>query len=310
MDESGKASGVIYIDKTTGAEARVSARAVVLAAGSGETVRLLLNSKSALFPQGLANSSGRVGRYIMDTVGAELSGQCPLLEALPAHNEDGAGGSHAYAPWWLYGDQKAGRLGFPRGYHIEMSGGRRPPEVGTFSPLGEVAPGAFGRSLKESARRYYGSFVRFAGRGEMIPNEQSFCEIDAAVKDRWGIPVLRFHWQWSDHELKQAEHMQRTFKALVEEMGGRVIGHPPFEGSAAIRPGGRTVHEVGGTIMGDNPKTSVTNPWGQTWDVKNLFIMDGGPFCSNADKNPTLTLMALAWRSADWLLAEMRKGDV
>ena len=104
--------------------------------------------------------------------------------------------------------------------------------------------------------------------------------------------------------------MQRTFKALVEEMGGRVTGHPAYEGKAAIRQGGKIVHEVGGAIMGDDPKTSVTNAWGQTWDVKNLFIADGGPFCSNADKNPTLTLMALAWRSADWLLAEMRKGNI
>jgi choline dehydrogenase-like flavoprotein len=152
--------------------------------------------------------------------------------------------------------------------------------------------------------------MHFTGRGEMIPNDDSFCEIDPTVKDKWGIPVLRFNWKWSEHETRQARHMQETGKAMIEAMGGRVSSQPKADGGDAIEPGGKIIHEVGGTIMGADPKTSVTNQWCQTWDVKNLFITDGGPFVSNADKNPTLTIMALAWRASDYLLEEMRQGNL
>ena len=127
LGKDGKAAGVSYIDKTTGRQQHQAARAVVLAASACESVRILLNSKSARFPQGLANSSGKVGRYIMDTVGSDVSGQVPLLERMPPHNEDGAGGQHSYAPWWLYQQQARGGLDFARGYHIEMATGRRMP---------------------------------------------------------------------------------------------------------------------------------------------------------------------------------------
>lgn len=309
-DENGKATGVVYIDKTTGEERTLRARVVVLAASSAESVRILLNSKSPRFPEGLANSSGKVGKYIMDTVGARLAGQVPLLENLPLHNEDGAGGNHVYVPWWLYQEQHAGKLDFARGYHIEFQTGRRMPGVGVTGGVDLLTEGSYGRKFKEDARRYYGSFLNFSGRGEMIPNEDSFCELDPSVKDRWGIPVLRFHWRWSDHETRQAAHMQRTFADLIAAMGGKPSSAPKTDGSQAIEPGGKIIHEVGGTIMGDDPKTSVTNQWCQTWDVKNLFVTDGGPFVSNADKNPTLTIMALAWRASDFLLEELRKGNL
>ena len=310
MDDSGKATGVSYIDRKTRVEKQVFARIVVLAASSAESVRILLNSKSVRHPNGLANSSGLVGKYIMDTVGTGLGGQIPAWENLPLHNEDGAGGGHAYAPWWLYQEQHAGKLGFARGYHLEFETGRRMPGADTGAHLEWLNGGNYGTRFKEDARRYYGSLVGFAGRGEMIPNEDSFCELDPTVKDKWGIPVLRFHWKWSDHETRQARHMQETAAALIEAMGGKVRHAPKPDGRDAILPGGMIIHEVGGTIMGTSPKNSVTNQWGQTWDVKNLFITDGGPFVSNADKNPTLTIMALAWRASDYLLEEMRQGNL
>jgi choline dehydrogenase-like flavoprotein len=308
VDDDGKATGVIYIDKTTREERRVRARVVVLAASSAESVRILLNSKSPRFPNGLANSSGLVGKYIMDTVGADFGGQVPMLENLPLHNEDGAGGGHVYVPWWLYKD--AAKLGFARGYHIEFETGRHMPGMGSARNLDWLTGGSYGRQFKEDARRYYGSFVGFSGRGEMIPNEDSFCEIDPTVKDKWGIPVLRFNWKWSQHEIGQAAHMVKTAGELIEAMGGRLQVKPPADGAKVIHQGGNIIHEVGGTIMGADPKKSVTNQWCQTWDVKNLFVNDGGPFCSNADKNPTLTIMALAWRASDHLLEELKKGNL
>ncbi len=309
LGKDGKATGILFIDKTTGKEAQVKGKFIVLAASSGETVRIMLNSKSALFPQGVANSSGKVGKYIMDTVGARLGGHVPALENLPPHNEDGAGGSHFYAPWWLYKEQKAGKMDFPRGYHIEMGGSRGMPGMG--NPVPEnLTEGSYGKKFKEDARRYYGSFVGYACRGEMIPNDDTYCELDPTVKDKWGIPVLRFHWKFSDHEARMALHAENTFAEIIEAMGGRVTGKRNTDGYKALEQGGSIIHEVGGTIMGADPKTSVVNKWNQTWDVKNLFITDGAPFPSNADKNPTLTIMALAWRTSDRILEELGKKNL
>jgi choline dehydrogenase-like flavoprotein len=310
LDAKGKANGVNYIDKKTGHDQHASARTVVLAASGCESARILLNSKSALFPNGLANSSGKVGRYLMDTVGSSMMGQIPALENCPAYNEDGASGMHVYSPWWLYREQQAQRLDFPRGYHIELGGGRQMPVAGLFDGLDAFTGGSYGRKLKEDARRYYGTFVGFAGRGEMIPNEDSYCEVDPDKKDAFGIPVLRFHFKWSAHEEKQAAHMQKTFASIIEAMGGRVLGVPQLDGRKAIAPGGAIIHEVGTTCMGSDPKSSVLNQYCQAWDVKNLFVTDGGPFVSNADKNPTLTIMANAWRACDYLLEQARKGEL
>ncbi len=310
VDASGKATGVTYIDKTTGAEHRASARVVVLAASACETVRIMLNSKSNAFPMGLGNSSGLVGKYIMDTVGGGWRGQIPLLEGIPPHNEDGAGGLHVYSPWWLYKEQLAGKLGFARGYHVEFGTGRSMPMAGGQYAPDEGTGTTFGAKLKEEARRYYGSFIFFSGRGEMIPNADSYCELDPKVVDKWGIPVLRFNWKWSEHELRQVAHMQRTFADWVEAMGGVNKTAPSADGRKAIANGGVVIHEVGGTIMGASASASVTNSWSQTWDAKNVFVADGGVFASNADKNPTLTIMALAWRTADRILDEMRKGNL
>jgi choline dehydrogenase-like flavoprotein len=311
---SGKARGVRFVDRKSGKHIEARARAVVLSASACESVRILLNSKSAAHPQGLANASGKLGKYIMDTVGSDLSGQVPALEGLPPHNEDGAGGAHVYSPWWLY--QQQGKewatqgLGFPRGYHIEISTGKRMPSSGTGAGLEWLTQGSYGAGFKKDVRRLYGSFVYFSGRGEMIPNEQSFCEIDPTVKDRFGIPVLKFHWQWAEHETRQAAHMQKTFADIVTAMGGKVNGGPELDGRKAIAPGGSIIHEVGGAIMGSSASNSVVNGWCQTWDVPNLFLTDGAPFVSNADKNPTLTIMALAWRTADHIVDRFRRKEL
>ena len=297
----GKANGVIYIDKVTGQERAVKGRAVILAASSGETARILLNSKSTRFPHGVANSSGLVGKYIMDTVGGRLGGSVPAFENLPVHNEEGAG-THVYIPWWLY--KESSKLGFARGYHIEFGTGRRMPGLGT----GGASPG-YGKSYKEEVRQKYGAGIGFSGRGEMIPNKDSFCDLDPSAKDKWGIPVLRFHWKWSDHELKQAEHMEQTFHMIIEAIGGKP-GKMSKNREDAIEAPGSIIHEVGGGIMGPDKRTSVTNQWNQCWDVPNLLLNDGSAFCSNADKNPTLTIMALAWRASDHLIEEMRKGNI
>lgn len=311
VDDHGRATGVSYVDKTSRQDLHVKARVVVLAASGCESARILLNSKSTRFANGLGNSSGKIGRYLMDTVGAALSGQIPALESLPPFNEEGVADSmHVYTPWWLYKEQLAGKLGFARGYHIEIDGGRTMPGFGEVDWTNDFTEGAYGKRLKKEARRYYGSVISLSGRGEMIPNDESYCEIDPEVKDAYGIPVLRFRFRWSDHEIRQAAHMHQTFKGIIEAMGGKVLGDAEKDGRKAIYPGGAIIHEVGTTCMGSDPKTSVLNQWCQSWDVPNLLVNDAGPFVSNADKNPTLSIMANAWRATDHLLEEMRKGNL
>ena len=311
VGKDGRATGVSYVDKRTRADRQVQGKVVVLAASACETARILLNSKSSLFPAGLANESGLVGKYLMDTVGAGLEGQIPALENMPPHNMDGAAGVHLYMPWWLYKEQLGGKLGFARGYHVEFGGERGMPGPGIFGGLEHYTDGAYGKRYKEAARRYYGSFVYFDGRGEMIPNEDSYCEIDPNVVDQWGIPVLRFHWKFSEHETGQAAHMVKTFADIVGAMGGTVVGgRVETDGAKAIAKGGQIIHEVGTCRMGSEAKSSVLNEWCQSWTVKNLWVTDGAPFVSNADKNPTLTILALAWRTSDRLVDEMKKGNL
>ncbi len=304
VDGSGKATGVHYIDKTKRRDAVAKARVVIIAGGTCETARMLLNSKSK-DKAGLANSSGQVGKNLMDSVGTNLGSHIPSMEDLPPFNEDGAGGLHTYAPWWLVNEHQ--KLGFARGYHIEMGGGRHMPKPGSFGYLESTSPGVYGSKLKQEARRYFGASFGFSGRGEMIPNKDCYCELDPQVVDQWGIPVLRFHWKWSDHEIKQAEHMQNTFAELLEAMGGKAS---PRKGRDAIQRPGEIIHEVGTARMGDRPDNSATNQYGQTWDVKNLFLMDGSVLPSNPDKNPTLTILALAWRNCEWLMEEMKRGNI
>ena len=307
VGKDGLANGVSYIDKKTGTDKHISARIVVLAASACETARLLLNSKSSQFPNGLANSSGTVGKYLTDTTGTDVSGFIPKMADMPPHNEDGVGGMHIYMPWWVDNT----KLDFPRGYHIETYGGRGVPSAGFMSGIHRYpGGGGYGASLKADYRRYYGASIGFSGRGEMIPNDDCYCEIDPAVVDQYGIPVLRFHWEWTDHELNQVKHMQETFRALIAEMGGTPSPMPTKEQGYGIAAGGRIIHELGGIRMGSDPKTSALNANCQAHDCKNLFVTDGGPFVTQADKNPTWTILALAWRTSDYIAQQRKAGAI
>jgi choline dehydrogenase-like flavoprotein len=308
VDRGGLANGVSYVDKTTGADRHARARLVVLAASACESARLLLNSRSSRFPNGLANSSGVVGKYLTDTTGTDASGVIPRLMDQVSHNEEGVGSQHIYMPWWL--DNR--KLDFPRGYHIEVWGGQRQPDYGFMGDMHQYPPGGgYGQQLKDDYRRYYGATIWLASRGEMVPNADSYCEIDSATVDQWGIPVLRFHWKWSEHEIAQSRHAQETMRAIIAEMGGQSFTPMPKETEGyGIAPGGRIIHEVGGTRMGNDPRTSVLNRYCQAHEVKNLFVADGGPFVGQADKNPTWTILALAWRTSDYIADQRKKGEL
>ena len=306
IGKDGLATGVSYVDKNTGEDRHVSAKVVVLAASACESARIMLNSRSSAFPQGLGNSSGRVGKGLTDTTGTDVAGFIPAMVDHVPHNEDGVGGMHVYMPWWL----DNAKLDFPRGYHIEVWGGMSQPEYGALGGIDNYpGGGGYGEQLKRDYRKYYGAQIGFSGRGEMLPNENSFCELDPTVVDRWGIPVLRFHWAFTDHEYNQIRHMQQTFRSLIAEMGGEVASPMPTrEQGYGIAAGGQIIHELGCTQMGSDPKKSVLDANCQAHDCRNLFVADGGPFVTQADKNPTWTILALAWRTSDYITQQRKAG--
>ena len=209
-------------------------------------------------------------------------------------------------PWWL----DNAKLDFPRGYHIEVWGGLGMPSYGFMGGIQSYPEGGgYGVDLKAQYRRYWGATVGFSGRGEMIPNEKSYCELDPEVKDKWGIPVLRFNWEWRDTEYKQVKHMQETFRALIAEMGGEVWSPMPTrEQGYGIANGGAIIHELGCVRMGASERDSALNAQCQAWDCDNLFVADGGSFVSQADKNPTWTILALSMRVSDYITRQRRAG--
>ncbi len=312
-NEEGLATGVSYIDKKDMGEYQLKARVVVLGASACSSARILLNSKSKQHPNGLGNSSDIVGRYLHDSTGSGLTAFVPALMDRKVYNEDGVGGMHVYSPWW--GDNS--KLNFPRGYHIEVWGGLGMPAYGFGFDTESINKyigkqvGGYGDKLRDDVKRFYGSIVGLAGRGESIAHYDNRCELDENVVDRFGIPVLQFNYKWSDYERNQAKHMVDSFEEILTNMGGIVMGDKPGKDKdyGLLNPG-QIIHEVGTTRMGNDPKKSVTNKYQQLHDAKNVFIVDAGPFTSQADKNCTWTIMALSMRASEYIVDQFKKQNI
>ena len=312
---TGLSTGVSYVNKLDLKEYSIKGKIVVLAASTCETARIMLNSKSSRFPQGIGNDSGVVGKYLNDSTGASRSAFIPALMDRQRYNEDGVGGMHVFTPWWL--DNK--KLDFPRGYHIEYGGGMGMPNAGFGGGIervnglyadkngGKKKAGGYGSSLKEDVRRTYGAYVGMAGRGEPIPLESNYCEIDPNGVDKYGIPTLRYNYKWSENEIKQAKHMQDTFEQIIHSMGGIAMGKKPDASTNyGLAQPGEIIHEVGTVRMGSDPKKSALNGWQQAHDVKNLFVVDAAPFVSQGDKNVTWTILASSWRTSDYIIDQVK----
>ena len=315
----GIATGVSYVNKEDMNEYVVEGKVVVLAASACETARLMLNSISPRHPGGLANSSGVLGKYLHDSTGTAMGGVLPTLFDRKRYNEDGVGGMHIYSPWW--GDNK--KLDFPRGYHIEYWGGMSMPAYGFGWDIEQLngrflvkgrqkEAGGYGASLKEDYRFFYGARVGMAGRGEAVPMEHNYCEIDPNTVDKYGIPVLRFNVKWSDYEIKQAKHMKETFREIMHQMGAVITwgDDGTEENMYGLETPGRIIHEAGTARMGSNPRTSVLNKWNQAHDCKNLFVVDGAAFPSQADKNITWTILALSMRASEYIIDQLKKQNI
>ena len=318
-NKEGLATGVSYVNKKDMQEYQVLGRTVILAASACESARLMLNSKSPRHPNGLGNNSNVVGKYLHDSTGADMGGVIPELFDRKRYNEDGVGGAHIYTPWWV--DNK--KLDFPRGYHIEYWGGFNPPAYGfgrgiekmngQFAVHGkQKEAGGYGKSLKEDYRYFYGARVGMAGRGEAVAVESNYCEIDPAVVDKYGIPVLRFNVKPTEYDIKQAKHMKETFREIFHAMGAIITSGDDDkpENNYGLHAPGNIIHEAGTVRMGNDPKRSALNKWSQAHDCKNLFCVDGGPFVSQADKNITWTILALSMRTSEYIVEEMKKRNI
>lgn len=172
--------------------------------------------------------------------------------------------------------------------------------------------GGYGASLKEDQRFFYGASIGMAGRGEAVAFRHNNCEIDPNVVDKYGIPVLKFNVKWSEHEINQAKHMKETFKEIMHAMGAVITwgGDDGPENNYGLHAPGKIIHEAGTARMGNDPKQSALNKWNQAHDCKNLFVVDGAPFVSQADKNITWTILALSMRASEYIVDQLKKNNL
>jgi choline dehydrogenase-like flavoprotein len=293
---TGKARGVAFIDTETGQTYEAKGKVVVVAASTLESARLLLLSKSSQHPNGIGNSSGHVGHNFCEHVmGPGVGGIVKSLVGKPHTLDDGRPGGF-YVP--RFRNLKDKQAKFLRGYGFEGESGTR------MFPDSAQAPG-FGASYKKAVRDYAGATVGMGAFGEVLARYENHVAIDPDVKDRWGIPVLRFNIEFGDNEKRMAEDMADTAKEMFEEAGIEVV-----DVNRKILTEGWSIHELGTARMGTDPKTSVLNQYQQSHDVKNLFVVDGSSHVSASCQNPTWTIMALAWRSCEHLAEQLRKGEL
>ncbi len=289
---NGLASGVSYIDKPTGRDREVKGRVVVVACGTLESTRLLLQSK-------IANSSGMIGKNFLEHLDVGARAYFPELFNIDREAGDGIGGAHIVIPWFGY-FRKDEKRDFVRGFQIEPSSRiRMRPDKNPKTITG------FGSDFKREVRKWTGARVALACHGEMLSSPNKIVELDPHVKDRWGFPVLKIHHPWEENDRQMFKYINRIYEELFTAAKAVDISLPK-EPEAP----GHSIHEMGTAHMGGDAKTSVLNQFNQSWDVKNLFVLDAAAFTSGTHKNPTLMIMALSWRASEYMLDEMKKRNL
>jgi choline dehydrogenase-like flavoprotein len=294
---TGLASGVSFIDSVTKQTYQVKAKTVLLGASTLETARLLMLSKSTTYPNGIGNSSGHVGHNFCEHVmGPGVTGLIKDLVGKPHTLDDGRPGGFYLARFRNLTEKNPN---FIRGYGFEGESGQGMFPGHAFSTSG------FGKDFKKSVRDHAGAFISMGGFGEVLARYENYVEIDPQQKDRWGIPVLRFNYKFGDNERKMAKDMTESAKQMFEDAGIQIVGVDD-----EVLTEGWSIHEMGTSRMGSDPKKSVVNQHQQSHDVKNLFVVDGSTHVSAANQNPTWTIMALCWRSCDYLADQLGKGNL
>jgi choline dehydrogenase-like flavoprotein len=291
---TGKAKAVHYVDSLTRNHREVMGKVVVLCAGTMESTRIMLNSVSSQYPNGIANSSGVLGHYLMDHVGGGgASGSMPMIDAKEFAQDGRANG--IYVPRFRNLTTKHGK--FIRGYGFQGGAGQ---------PLWEHAKGmpGFGSGLKKMVREYHPWGIGLGGFGECLARYENHVRLDKNVVDAWGIPVLHIEVAFGDNERAMVKDMGDTAGEMLEAAGAKNVqtSHGPTSTPGIL------IHEVGTCRMGNDPKKSVLNKFNQAHEVKNLFVTDGACYVSSGNQNPTLTMMAITARACDYIAEEVRAG--
>jgi choline dehydrogenase-like flavoprotein len=296
--KTGRAKGVAYIDANTRAPREAFARAVVLCAGTLESTRILLNSTPLEGgQQGLCNSSGVLGHYLMDHVGGGgAQGAMPMLTTEYQSMVGRANG--IYVPRFVNLDAKSKRKDFIRGYGFQ--GGSNQP-----LQMAKGLPG-FGAEFKKKTREFHPWYISLGGFGESLARYENHCRLNRDVVDAWGIPALHIDMEYGDNERRMVNDMGETAGEMLEAAGAKDVrtSHGPTSVPGIL------IHEVGTARMGDDPKKSVLNKFNQAWDVKNVFVTDGACYVSQGNQNPTLTMMAITARAMDYLAEQLRAGGL
>jgi choline dehydrogenase-like flavoprotein len=294
---TGKARGVRVIDVNTREVMDFAARAVVLGAGTLESTRILLNSHSAGNSSGVGNSSGLLGCYLSEhLMGIRGSGYIPARIGTEATLDDGRPVG-PYIPRFRNITDR--HPDFIRGYHFQGGGG-----CAEYPGMAHDIPG-FGKAFKSNVRKYYPAIISFGGFGEVLPRKENRILLDPQVKDAWGLPVLRFDYRFGDNELKMASDMGDTIEEML-----RAAGAEDIKIEREPLPPGWSIHEIGTARMGDDPKTSVTDRFCRLHDVQNVYFADAAPYVSGGTQNTTWTILAMAWRTMDYLKERLRTGDL
>jgi choline dehydrogenase-like flavoprotein len=299
VDDKGLANGVRYFDRHTKEERKVYAKRVVVAASCIDSTRLLLNSKSTKYPNGIGNSSDVIGRYLTEQIRFHMHGFAPELIGSKVLNDDGIGGEHIYMPRFNHRDGR--KRDYLRGFGSQFwfTGSHPGPS------WAKTLPG-FGADFKKSVKERFPALISMHPYGEVLPRPDNRVTVEGTPLDRYGMPQFRIIFSHSENERKMAADMYNTAEAIMKAAKAEIV---PFE-RGKLDFLGSAIHEHGTCRMGADPKKSALNGFCQMHEVKNVFVVDGSAFTTASEKNPTLTILALAWRATDYMADEIRAGRV
>ncbi len=296
--DDGRASGVRYFERLTGAERTVPAQRVVLAASAVDSTRILLNSKSPAYPNGLGNGADVIGRYLCEQFRFHVQAFAPQLYGRPATNDDGISGGHIYIPRFERPDQKRDYM---RGFGIQLWG----IGCGSNGQFARRMPG-FGADLKKEVRKRYPALIQLHPYGEVLPYRHNRISVEGTHPDRFGVPTIRIDYRLGENEAKMIPRMYDVVEDILHAMKAEPL---PYK-RGALDELGAAIHEHGTCRMGDDPRRSALNGYMQMHEVPNVFVTDGSAFPTPTEKNPTLTLLALTWRATDYMAEEMRARSI
>ncbi len=290
VNDEGRISEVKYFDRETRAPGSARGRVVVVACACAQTVALLLMSKSGRFPDGLANSSGQVGRNFIPHITAGFEFFLEEFIGTPSENDEGFL-DHGYIPSFVHNEKRdyPRSFGVQYGYHNHRAVGWARSVKG------------MGKSYKDAIKARYPAYMTFSPYQEMLPNADSYIDLDTKNLDEYGLPTPQRHWKLSETDMRLHNDMKRRCREILEACRVQML-------SESTEPA--TNHEIGGCRMGTNPRTSVLDATARAHDVPNLYVTDASAFPSASEKNPTLTIMALASRTADIIADRLKKGEV